>query len=790
MYRLALFVSLLLLCSMSLAAPVDIKTAQKAGWNFLQEQEGFHKNVPMTLYKTVGFKGEDNQQTNCYYIFNLGDEGFVIVSADDRCAPIIGFSANGSYDDRRLPSNMAAWMKQCAQEIEAGIRDNAPENLTFKKRWDELTQDNRPSVLTPKSNNYLLTSTWEQGYGYNRYCPIMNGYHVVVGCVATAMAQIIRYYQYPSRGFGHKFYVHEAYGQLGVNFDTVDYDYSLMPDEVNYRSDDNVIDMVSRLCYHCGIVVNMTYQHAGHPSGSGAHSEKLPEGYKYFGYTDVEYYNRLSLNNDALWIALIRNEIDNSRPIEYSGANDEGGHAFVLDGYNDNDQYHFNWGWGGYCDGFYTLTTMCGYTSNHAMSINIKPSGWDGHLNRFYVSPDGDGNGTSWGEANSNLNAAIKLNDLVNRDIWIKEGTYFGDTNAEYAFQITNPATLIGGFAGTETTASQRDAKLHPAILDGQGQRSILFARHNSNTNNIRLIDITLQNGYSPTGSCITLNGQVQGDYLVVRNCQSDSGSILNLSDSRVRMSIIEGNQAPTICQLEDGTLRQSLVNNNNAECVLRLKARSRVVNSDIVSNTGTGVAFHHKRNTFINNIVWNNDTTMRSYVELLDTAIRYCGLESDTAFVDSTWVRLSSNNEDGPRFIQTGNRGLAGLNDPKDYRFQRGSICINAGTRLPESILDGDLDHSIRCREGYIDLGCYESNYPVDIDKVEGSDCKVYPNPFHSTITIDNCPAGTIQLYDITGRLILEQECAGMAVLDLSQLPQGIFYLKIGGRSHKIIKH
>ncbi len=790
MQRLSILLGLLLLCATATAGPITPRQAQQAATRFLQQQGHSLNNGQLDLHKTVSCRAADGSAIPCYYVFNYGEEGFVIASADDRCAPIIGYSLHGRYADSLLPTNLAVWLQECAQEIEAGIRDNAPENPHCKKLWAQLLSDKTPETAAPKSESYLLTSTWEQGTGYNKYCPVMNGRHVVVGCVATAMAQIIRYYQYPTRGFGYKAYVHEAYGQLAVDFDTTEYDYSLMPDAVWYGSSDDVIDMVSRLCYHCGVVVSMNYQHAGHTSGSGAQTDKLPEAFRHFGYTDVEYYQRSIVNNDTLWKWMIRNEIDHLRPIEYSGFNDEGGHAFVLDGYNDYDQYHFNWGWGGYGDGFYTLTTMFGYTGNHTMSIHIQPSGWDGHLERFYVSADGDGDGTSWQEANCNLQAAITLNSLVSRDIWLKEGTYCGDSSADYAYRITYPVSIIGGFAGTETAANQRDAKLHPAILDGQGRHGVLLARlSNGNGKYIKLTDITLQNGYSPQGSCIDLSGQVLGNYLVVRHCLSDSGRIATFTDSRVRMSIFEDNQAPTICLLEDATLRQSLLNNNNSDNVLFLNRRSRVVNSDIVCNTGTGVVFNHSRNTFINNIVWNNDSTLRCDVELLDTAIRSCGLESDTNFADSTWVRLGSSNDEGPLFVLPGSRGRAGLTGSEDYRLQRGSRCINAGERLTESIQDGDLDRSIRCRDSYIDLGCYESNYPVGLNPVRAASLRVYPNPATTTITVENCPDGLITLYDMTGRRLFQQRCRGSVSVDLSPWPQGIYYLQAGTSSHKVVR-
>lgn len=790
MHRHTFLAIFLLLCTLAEAKPVGQQDAHRAGSRFLRQQGILKADVGLQLHKTISFNDTDGQQRHCYYVFNHGKEGFVIVGADDRCTPIIGYSTNGSFDESRLPTNMAQWLKGCASDIERGIRANAPDDESHKKQWDELLSDKPLAQPSTKDDRYLLTSTWEQGYGYNKYCPTMNGRPVVVGCVATAMAQIIRFHQYPTRGFGSKTYVHNVYGQQSVNFDTTNYDYSLMPDEVWYGSSDAEIDMVSRLCYHCGIVVNMDYQHAGNLEGSGAHTGRLPEAFRHFGYTDVQYHVRLDINNDSVWTAMIRKEIDSRRPIEYAGYSNDGGHAFVLDGYNSSGLFHFNWGWGGYCDGFYTLTTMQGFTGNHSMATNIRPSGWDGHLERFYVSSDGNGGGLSWDDANRNIQAAVVLSGLTNRDIWVKEGTYYGDTAATYAFVFNSPATIVGGFAGNETAVNQRNVQQHPTIFDGQHRRGILKARINTNsTRSTTINDIILQNGHSHQGSCVEMGGPVNANFLTIRNCHSDSGNVVDLNSARMRMSIIENNDAPTICQLYNAAVRQSLLAHNNTRQTLHMDGQSRVVNCDIVGNTGTGVVFNHKRNTFVNNIVWNNDTAMTAQVELLDTAIRHCAIESDTNFADSTWVRLDHSNEDGPMFANPGNRGRDGLTGHEDYRLLRGSRCINAGERLSESIHDGDLDRTLRCRDGAIDIGCYESNHPVGIVEIAADRLTAYPNPAGSTVTVTGCKKGTVAVYDMSGRLVKQQPCGARTILDISTLPQGVYFLKNDTRCHKIVK-
>ena len=241
------------------AAPVDIQKAQIAGTHFLQKKCTLQSDSRLTPYT-------GQRQFEGLYIFNLGSRGFVIVGADDRCTPILGYSLNGSFEAENAPTNFLAWLEDCSQSIQEGIKADTPQDPSILKLWNELLNPPTQGAADAKSDTYLLTSTWEQGSGYNNYCPVLNGKHVVVGCIATAMAQIIRYYGVPTRGFGQKSYRDPYYGILAVDFDTTEYDYSLMPDHISRRSTAAERDMVSRLCYHCGIVTNMTYQSPDHTS--------------------------------------------------------------------------------------------------------------------------------------------------------------------------------------------------------------------------------------------------------------------------------------------------------------------------------------------------------------------------------------------------------------------------------------------------------------------------------------------------------------------------------------------
>ena len=772
-----------LLSNMAIAAPVDRKTANTVATNFLSTKGIMSISDTLSLYPVKDYDG-------CFYIFNLYDEGFVIVSADDRCTPVLGYSVNGSFDYSRCPSNMLGWLDGYARDIRAGIKARAPEDPEALAQWKQLLNPS-PDQNEPKSDQYLITSTWEQGSGYNNYCPVMNGSHVVVGCVATAMAQIIRYYGFPTRGFGKKSYIHSTYGILAVDFDTTEYDYSLMPDRIHRNSSAQEKDMVSRLCYHCGITVDMNYQNASHTSGSGTQTSLVPAALMHFGYTDAVYMNRNSFGDDVEWKRIIRSEIDNGRPIEYAGFGSDGGHAFILDGYTSGSRFHFNWGWGGYADGFYSLTTMQGFTSDQDMVINIKPSGWDGHLTRFYVSPDGDGNGTSWEQANSNLAAAVKLNRVSRRDIWMKEGIYYGDTTAEYAYTLTDAANVYGGFAGDETSFNQRDPKAHPTILDGMNRRAVLWAAGGgSDSKTIILHGLTLRNGYSPKGHVVELRNSFSARDLVVSNCASDSGDILYLYNGLARSIHIENNSAPVVCAMNDAIIRQSLINNNVGTATSL--SYSRIVNTDIVSNSGLAVLMKNPQSSLVNTIIWNNDSCLRHTDELRDTSVRHCAFDCDSALIDSTCLLLSPDNDapDGPQFIlPCTQRGIADCADA-DWHLRRGSVCIDGGERLTESIKDGDMDQKIRCRNGKIDLGCYETNYPVSISEAAAGQPLLSPNPATTHVTLSGINAAEVQIRDITGRTVMHcPTTPGQTTLDLTVLPAGVYFLHAGGHTAKLIK-
>jgi hypothetical protein len=193
----------------------------------------------------------------------------------------------------------------------------------------------------------LLSTKWNQGQYYNASCPVdaegTDG-HVPVGCVAVAMAQVMKYHNYPVTGTGSHSYSHPVYGTLSANFGATTYNWASMPDSLSkYDSD------VATLLYHVGVSVEMDYT----PDQSGAYMSDAAYALEtYFKYSNsLSYVWKSSYSTDE-WTTILRTEIDNKRPILYSG-HGTGGHAFVCDGYSGSDYFHFNWGWGGSEDNYF-----------------------------------------------------------------------------------------------------------------------------------------------------------------------------------------------------------------------------------------------------------------------------------------------------------------------------------------------------------------------------------------------------------------------------------------------------
>ena len=385
--RLLLVLTIVLSFSQLIAAPVDLGTARKAAWGFAQT----------TLPETRGDLLDLVVATNAYYVFNVGPTGFVIVSADDCFRPIVGYSDEGAFPVGNPSPEMMYYLDNLSLGREAALNASYRQEPATAEEWQALLDGTpMPSRNREMKAFYLVKTKWNQNWPYNKFCPSEGG-RTYAGCVATAMSQVMNYWKYPTHGYGQHTYTHYQYGQLSANFAEATYDFDLMPNSISDMSPVENIDAVALFMYHCGIAVDMSYG----TDGSGAMSEDVPDAVlKYFGYTNC---CRL-VNRDDLALgefqAMLKNQFDLGWPVYYSGqdVDGSGGHAFVCDGYDENDLFHFNWGWSGSGDGFYAIDELnvssYAFNSEQAFVANYVPAGVFANTMKapdcFTASPNGD----------------------------------------------------------------------------------------------------------------------------------------------------------------------------------------------------------------------------------------------------------------------------------------------------------------------------------------------------------------------------------------------------------------
>lgn len=272
--------------------------------------------------------------SDAYYVFNNDAGGFVIIAGDDAVTPVLGYTSTGSFDAENLPDGLKDLLKSYERQI-AALGDNYVANQTATR-----------AAFT--GEKLLNTAKWNQGNPFNKYTP--NNY--VTGCVATAGAIVMKHHGYPAKGTGSHSYTWNG-KDLTANFEH-DYDWANMPTKYTVGNDE-AFDGVARLMSDLGVAVEMKYA----KGGSGASMEDLLTALKkYFGYSKYARLLAIADLGAEVWNDRLRAEIDANRPILYSAVDsNKGGHSFVIDGYKD-ESFSVNWGWGGYCDGFYRIGAL------------------------------------------------------------------------------------------------------------------------------------------------------------------------------------------------------------------------------------------------------------------------------------------------------------------------------------------------------------------------------------------------------------------------------------------------
>ncbi|MBN2669627.1 MAG: C10 family peptidase [Bacteroidales bacterium] len=347
------------------ASNISVDDAKNVAKNYFFKHAKNAKNLD---YSKTEFKlqyTEENEDVY-FYVFNIdGQDGFVITSAQDFTRPVLAYSDEFNVDFNNLSPELRFVLDGYNLQIQYGIDHFARPTEKITSSWQNLRLNlsNKSSVVDEVGP--LLITTWNQSPYYNDLCPADGtGEHAVVGCVAVAMAQVMKYYNYPSQGEGSKSYYDNSglTHYANINYANETYEWNNMPKYLAGANED-----LAKLMYHCGHTTEMDWE----VDGSGTQSSYVVTALEnYFKYsTSANEYTRQNWNGsynytDAQWELMIRNELDLLRPIVYSGFTSSGGagHAWNCDGYQSDDEggylYHMNYGWGGYGNGYFALDNL------------------------------------------------------------------------------------------------------------------------------------------------------------------------------------------------------------------------------------------------------------------------------------------------------------------------------------------------------------------------------------------------------------------------------------------------
>ena len=370
-----LMLVLLLVCGQATiqAKRISQWQAQQQAYSFWGKQMPMKAKAKSRVVSTASLSTLGN---NSYYVFNNDAGGFVIIAGDDAVAPVLGYTSTGAFDANNLPEGLKDLLKSYEQQI-AALGKNYKVNATSTRA--EFTGE-----------KLLTTAKWNQGAPFNKYTP--NNY--VTGCVATAGAIVMKHHGYPAKGVGSHSYTWNGQN-LTASFEH-DYDWANMP--VMYTGDnDAAFDGVARLMSDLGIAVDMQYDNGGSAS---ALEDLVTALKKYFGYSKYARHLKIEDLGAEAWNGRLRAEIDANRPVLYAASDaNVGGHSFVIDGYKD-ESFSVNWGWGGYCNGFYRIGALNPevdgtpqgdqYNSSQAAVFALQPSdGKEVLSNLGFIKVDG-----------------------------------------------------------------------------------------------------------------------------------------------------------------------------------------------------------------------------------------------------------------------------------------------------------------------------------------------------------------------------------------------------------------
>ncbi len=370
MRRILLSIGLLLSLLPSNAQIVDETTAQQRALSFLSSGRPRRVKGQQSAKKVKLAHTSQGKKGNNYYAFNVGDgEGFVLIAAEERAEEVLGYAEKGTFDYASIPANVKWWLSQYDEQIEAVRAQEQQSNSQSSASSSKALSAASAMVRTSQRHDIepMITTQWDQVPPYNSQIPALGPDYgdwssFATGCIATALSQIMNFYQYPTHGVGSNAYTID-YGTgepllFSADFANTTYHWDLMKPYYDGSETPAEKEAIGTLLYHVGVANNMEYMPFTE-GGSSAIIQHIPYAMiNYFDYDKSTTCEDRSWYTTAAWERMVYEELAAGRPVLYSGITpDFEGHTFICHGYRASDNHFLiNWGWSGYCDGYFLLT--------------------------------------------------------------------------------------------------------------------------------------------------------------------------------------------------------------------------------------------------------------------------------------------------------------------------------------------------------------------------------------------------------------------------------------------------
>ena len=764
-----------LLTGLAAARPVDVAMARRVAETYMQAQG--MRNTASLVDVTA------ETPFTAFYVFAAPEGGFILVSGDDAVIPVLGYSVTSRFETEDIPVHVMEWLKGYEKEIG---RVSGSQSSEIDGQWKMLQGGEMPPAPLTTDVLPLLTTSWGQRPYYNRFCPYDSSADTLVpaGCVATATAQVMKYWAYPDTGYGSHTYTSQrtnsgvtyTYPNLTANFGATAYQWSLMPTALTSVSGDAEINAVATLMYHIGVAVEMKYS----PTASGSNNyytrgtvarSAQAALMKFFKYRADMYPIMRADYGDAAFSARLRGELEQQRPILFRGGHTSGSHSFVLDGYDNNNMFHVNWGWRGSYNGYFAMGALNPYGGGDG-------SNGSGTYNLDNVALLGIQPYTDW--STSGLTTVTAT--AVGGGSVSGSGTYtFGDT----------VSLLATANAGCRFSGWSDGSKFNPREIVANGGSYSFMAIFDS------IVGDTLH--YCPGNHNITSYGYSSGgnNYWGIRLPSTMLGEVDTLKAVQLfvteagtyDLTIYTGTSHTIVAATDTVTFTSD--NNDQWQTV--------ALSTPVPANDDLWLIFHY-------------------YGTGYPQSATYYGGAAGSFITGSNFEDKSSS-----RNLSAMVKGIFSHRPPR-YAVTVNRVCHNCSEEIPADYVTGEgtyHDGDSVSLEGRVQ-GCdlsfgywitadgdtlFDNPYSFvihsdrtftavfamngGIDNVEGMNIRLYPNPAGDRVVLEGIVGkAEVTVADLVGRVLFKQTVdEGNNILDVSALPAGVYMVRVGAVARKVVK-